>query len=238
MLHVSLRTVHNWFSGRHQVPYIAYKLLRLLRYMELPGKSWEGWHFTRGMLVTPEGRTISGKDGSWWSLLVRQSRCYVDLAAKNQATQKKAVEHAKGSHASGDGGAAALIYLKNTTEPNSTIFNDIEQNNGAIMGSWPTISESRPPLTLKPVAAVSVSASASTPLFALHLMPISDSPLQSLPVLPAPFLPSRCLPLPMTLRYQLHQQTYPASSQSSNAGNSQPHSEKLKSTKTVQGGGL
>lgn len=29
ILHVSLRTLHNWMSGRHEVPYAAYKLLRL-----------------------------------------------------------------------------------------------------------------------------------------------------------------------------------------------------------------
>ena len=33
MLHVSLRTLQNWFSGKHQIPYIAFKLLRLMRFM-------------------------------------------------------------------------------------------------------------------------------------------------------------------------------------------------------------
>lgn len=74
MLHVSLRTLQNWLSGHHEVPYAAYKLLRLMRYMELPGESWAGWHFSCGQLVTPEGRTISGAEGSWWSLLVQQAR--------------------------------------------------------------------------------------------------------------------------------------------------------------------
>ena len=38
LLHVSLRTLQNWLSGKHQIPYMAFKLLRLLRYTELPGK--------------------------------------------------------------------------------------------------------------------------------------------------------------------------------------------------------
>jgi transcriptional regulator with XRE-family HTH domain len=76
LLHVSLRTLQNWLSGRHEVPYASLKLLKLLRYMELPGESWRGWSFSRGMLITPEGRSISGHEGSWWSLLVRQSRCF------------------------------------------------------------------------------------------------------------------------------------------------------------------
>ena len=76
MLRVSLRTLQNWLSGRHEVPYASIKLLRLLRYMELPGRGWAGWHFSRGLLITPEGRTLDGTDGSWWSLLVRQARCF------------------------------------------------------------------------------------------------------------------------------------------------------------------
>jgi hypothetical protein len=79
LLHVSLRTLQNWLSGHHAVPYTAYKLLRLMRYMELPGPSWAGWHFSQGQLVTPEGRTISGKDGAWWSLLVRQAHGFGEL---------------------------------------------------------------------------------------------------------------------------------------------------------------
>lgn len=33
LLHVSLRTLHNWLSGRHEVPYADQKLLRLQRYL-------------------------------------------------------------------------------------------------------------------------------------------------------------------------------------------------------------
>ena len=84
LLHVSLRTIHNWTSGKHQIPVIAYKTLRMMRYMELPGKSWEGWHFSRGILVTPEGHQITGKDGSWWSLLVRRAAMFDQTARENQ----------------------------------------------------------------------------------------------------------------------------------------------------------
>lgn len=85
LLHVSLRTLQNWLSGKHQIPYMAYKLLRLMRYRELPGESWRGWYFTQGHLVTPEGRTISGKDGAWWSLLVRQAQGFGELYKRSNA---------------------------------------------------------------------------------------------------------------------------------------------------------
>ena len=79
LLHVSLRTLHNWAAGTHAVPYAVTKLLRLLRYMELPGKAWQGWHFTRGCLVTPEGRTIEGHESSWWSLMVLRAKSFATL---------------------------------------------------------------------------------------------------------------------------------------------------------------
>ncbi len=64
LLHVSLRTLQNWLSARHEVPYATFKLLRLLRHMELPGDAWRGWSFARGLLITPEGRTIAAHEGA------------------------------------------------------------------------------------------------------------------------------------------------------------------------------
>lgn len=73
-LQVSERTLHNWESGRHVIPFAAYKLLRLLTWQDLPGRGWEGWSFVCGQLVTPEGRTIGAHESAWWSLLVRLAR--------------------------------------------------------------------------------------------------------------------------------------------------------------------
>ena len=76
LLHVTERTLHNWESGKHDIPFAAYKLLRLLNHMELPGDSWAGWCFHGGKLWTPEGRSFVGTDASWWSLLVRRAACF------------------------------------------------------------------------------------------------------------------------------------------------------------------
>jgi hypothetical protein len=76
LLQVSIRTLHNWCSGQVRVPFMAFKCLRLLHRQELPGKDWEGWHFSRGVLWSPEGHGFSGRDSAWWSLLVRQARCF------------------------------------------------------------------------------------------------------------------------------------------------------------------
>jgi len=78
-LHVTPRTVRYWFSGQSSVPYAAYKLVRVLRWFELPQKGFEGWCMHSGKLWTPEGHGIAPEDGSWWSLLVRQARCFRTL---------------------------------------------------------------------------------------------------------------------------------------------------------------
>lgn len=78
-LHVSTRTVHNWESGKHDIPYAAYKLLRLLNRMELPGQSWQGWCFYGNKLISPEGRSFEGKDSKWWSFLVRRAQMFRNL---------------------------------------------------------------------------------------------------------------------------------------------------------------
>ena len=80
--HVSERTLHNWETGKNDIPYTAYRLLRLLNGMELPGESWAGWYFAGGTLYTPEGYPLTGKDGSWWSLLVRQAATGRKLLAR------------------------------------------------------------------------------------------------------------------------------------------------------------
>lgn len=53
LLHVSARTVRNWESGRSQVPYSAFKLLRVLRGYELPEEAWAGWHVRGDTLWSP-----------------------------------------------------------------------------------------------------------------------------------------------------------------------------------------
>lgn len=76
LLHVTERTLHNWMSGKHDIPYTAYRLLRLLNRMELPGQTWDGWCFYGGKLWSPEGRSFTGTEAAWWSLLVRRASMF------------------------------------------------------------------------------------------------------------------------------------------------------------------
>jgi DNA-binding transcriptional regulator YiaG len=83
LLHVTSRTVRYWFSGKCGVPYAAYKLVRVLRWFELPQLGFENWCMHSGKLWTPEGHGISPQDGGWWSLLVRQARCFREAYGEN-----------------------------------------------------------------------------------------------------------------------------------------------------------
>ena len=50
MLRVTYRTAHNWWSGRVQIPYAAFKLLHILTGYELPSAAWRGWKFSGEIL--------------------------------------------------------------------------------------------------------------------------------------------------------------------------------------------
>jgi DNA-binding transcriptional regulator YiaG len=82
LLHVTPRTLHNWNSGRYDIPYAAFKLLRVLMRYELPHDDWAGWHFSGGKLWTPEGYSIAPHESSWWSLLVRRAQMFSSLYAR------------------------------------------------------------------------------------------------------------------------------------------------------------
>lgn len=113
-LHVTERTLHNWASGKHEIPYATFKLLRLMNGLELPGKSWVGWKFQGGKLWSPEGRSFEGTDGSWWSLLVRQARLFPVLSARlGQLESKLQKAQAAEAHAQRGGVSAACAVAAN-----------------------------------------------------------------------------------------------------------------------------
>ncbi|MGA8864699.1 MAG: VC1465 family Xer recombination activation factor [Gallionella sp.] len=56
LLDVTPRTVQNWETGGARIPWMAYRLLRILKGSDLPGKAWEGWHLHGDRLYAPNGR--------------------------------------------------------------------------------------------------------------------------------------------------------------------------------------
>ena len=103
-LHVTQRTLHNWESGKHDIPYAAYKLLRLLNRMELPGLAWQGWCFYGNKLISPEGRSFEGKDSNWWCLLVLRARMCSEFQEKLRAAEAARRGPARGEASGGFSG--------------------------------------------------------------------------------------------------------------------------------------
>lgn len=195
ILHVTPRTVRYWMAGQVAVPYSAYKLLRVMRYFELPGARWRGWHFHSGKLWTPEGHGFLPEDGAWWSLLVRQARGAAGLF--KQVTEMRLAALPK----AGDGGAApapGLGGLSHTKQRETdTVANQViptlpRRQDDITIGAWPILCDSLTPSTLPPAAAPITSASPSTPSFALPSTPIFVGKLAP----PTPFQTVRTAQIP------------------------------------------
>lgn len=56
LLDVAVRTVQNWETGGARIPWMAFKMLRILTGHALPGKAWEGWTVCGDRLYAPNGR--------------------------------------------------------------------------------------------------------------------------------------------------------------------------------------
>ncbi len=61
-LDVTPRTIQNWETGGARVPWMAYRMLRILRGFALPGLAWEGWSLRGAVLFSPAGRSF---DAVW-----------------------------------------------------------------------------------------------------------------------------------------------------------------------------
>lgn len=56
LLNVTARTIQNWETGGARIPWLAYRMLRILTGRALPGKAWEGWTVHDDRLIAPNGR--------------------------------------------------------------------------------------------------------------------------------------------------------------------------------------
>ena len=62
-LDVTRRTIQNWETGGARIPWMAYRMLRILRGFALPSAHWEGWTLnSKGQLFNPAGRSF---DAFW-----------------------------------------------------------------------------------------------------------------------------------------------------------------------------
>lgn len=61
-LDVTSRTIQNWETGGARIPWVSYRMLRILRGFALPSSHWEGWTIHGAQLVSPAGRAF---DAAW-----------------------------------------------------------------------------------------------------------------------------------------------------------------------------
>lgn len=62
VLNVTVRTIQNWETGGARIPWMAFRMLRILRGYALPGVYWEGWLVHEDKIVSPAGRAF---DAGW-----------------------------------------------------------------------------------------------------------------------------------------------------------------------------
>src|SRR3989338_3749941 len=61
-LDVTARTIQNWETGGARIPWMAFRMLRILRGYALPGVAWDGWTITGDTLHAPNGRRFMANE--------------------------------------------------------------------------------------------------------------------------------------------------------------------------------
>lgn len=87
LLHVDVRTVRNWETGRVRVPWAAYKLLRICGLYEPPHPDWAGWCLREGVLWTPDGRAFTPGDLYHLRWVFAAARLWHKGSAQRQAAK-------------------------------------------------------------------------------------------------------------------------------------------------------
>ncbi len=93
-LDVTERTIQNWENGGARIPWMAYRLLRILRGYALPGSAWEGWTVQGDTLYSEDGRGFREQDMRHLTLTFAQARLWREVYAQEalrERTRRKLV---------------------------------------------------------------------------------------------------------------------------------------------------
>lgn len=88
-LDVTSRTIQNWETGGARIPWMAYRMLRVLRGYALPGVAWNGWTMTGDRLTAPNGRSFTANELQHIEQVFSMSRLWRQMYTR-AATQKTA----------------------------------------------------------------------------------------------------------------------------------------------------
>ncbi len=82
-LDVTKRTIQNWETGGARVPWMAFKMLRILRGYALPGVSWEGWTVLKDVLYSPDGRAFPAADLYYLQFTFSQAKLWRQMYSRS-----------------------------------------------------------------------------------------------------------------------------------------------------------
>jgi len=92
MLHVSQKTVKNWETGKTQIPYSAFKLLKVLTNYDMPDARWEGWCLRDGALWSPANRRFEPHELVYIANMFAMARFWLS-ERKARQTRPRTVLH-------------------------------------------------------------------------------------------------------------------------------------------------
>jgi DNA-binding XRE family transcriptional regulator len=82
-LDVTKRTIQNWETGGARIPWMAYRMLRILRGYALPGVHWEGWKVYSHNLISPSGRIFDAASLDYLELVFSQARLWRQMYSRS-----------------------------------------------------------------------------------------------------------------------------------------------------------
>jgi DNA-binding XRE family transcriptional regulator len=83
LLDVTARTIQNWETGGARIPWMAYRMLRILRGYDLPSLAWEGWTLRGDTLYSPDNRAFRAADLYWLQNTFAQAKLFRQLYARS-----------------------------------------------------------------------------------------------------------------------------------------------------------
>ena len=86
-LDVTGRTIQNWETGGARIPWMAYRMLRILRGYALPGKDWEGWTIDGDTLYAPNGRHFCANEMQHIEQVFSMARLWRQTYTRNAAKE-------------------------------------------------------------------------------------------------------------------------------------------------------
>lgn len=87
VLDVTPRTVQNWETGGARIPWLAYRMLRILQGYALPGSDWEGWTVHGATLTAPNGRHFTANELQHLEQVFAMSRLWQKIYAEKCRAQ-------------------------------------------------------------------------------------------------------------------------------------------------------